>query len=345
MVGKPSWPKSQTSPLGCPGTEVIGMVRINGLFHLLTNGVYWGYKPLILTIDPNFLGHPSRWFKQRDLFMCELGVTSPLSSGHGSRELTIPQKGHENATQNCQAQKKPFHGVNEFFLSKKWVFFLFFFYFFRNFLWREKVFRGRCFEFFLVPQKVPFGINAFLDVVFFWVPHHDISKGFLETFKVPLSKSFRKRPFTAGLLTLDGDLVRESPQKNLNSCLGIIAHTIHVWYIYLHLVDFYGFHVGKYTSPMDAMGSKLPFQSVSNCSFHPFNCCFHLAKPRSRRWHGTKACSMCASDHLGNLEASGEQLEERMMFPSEQWSRGPHPQYGYIGDEHILSSYVSGIIS
>ena len=26
------------------------MVRINGLFHLLINGVYWGYKPLILTI-------------------------------------------------------------------------------------------------------------------------------------------------------------------------------------------------------------------------------------------------------------------------------------------------------
>ena len=26
-------------------------------------------------------------------------------------------------------------------------------------------------------------------------------------------------------------------------------HTIHVWYIYLHLVELYGFHVGKYTSP------------------------------------------------------------------------------------------------
>ena len=26
-----------------------------------------------------------------------------------------------------------------------------------------------------------------------------------------------------------------------------IPHRIHVWYIYLHLVDFYGFHVGKYT--------------------------------------------------------------------------------------------------
>ena len=41
--------------------EVIGlMVRIHGLFHLLINGVYWGYNPLILTINPNFLGHPSR---------------------------------------------------------------------------------------------------------------------------------------------------------------------------------------------------------------------------------------------------------------------------------------------
>ena len=30
------------------------MVRINGVFHLLINGVYWGYNPLILTIDPNF---------------------------------------------------------------------------------------------------------------------------------------------------------------------------------------------------------------------------------------------------------------------------------------------------
>ena len=31
----------------------------NGLFHLLINGIYWGYNPLILTFDPNFLGHPS----------------------------------------------------------------------------------------------------------------------------------------------------------------------------------------------------------------------------------------------------------------------------------------------
>ena len=30
-----------------------------GLFHLLINGIYWGCDPLILTFDPNFLGHPS----------------------------------------------------------------------------------------------------------------------------------------------------------------------------------------------------------------------------------------------------------------------------------------------
>ena len=31
-------------------------------YNLLKNGVYWGYNPLILTVDPNFLGHPSMEF-------------------------------------------------------------------------------------------------------------------------------------------------------------------------------------------------------------------------------------------------------------------------------------------
>ena len=35
---------------------------VNGLFHLLINVVYWGYSPLILTIDPNF-----RWDIQVDI--------------------------------------------------------------------------------------------------------------------------------------------------------------------------------------------------------------------------------------------------------------------------------------
>ena len=42
-----------------------------------------------------------------------------------------------------------------------------------------------------------------------------------------------------------------SPKPILRRCS--LPHTIHVWYIYLHVVDLYGFHVGKYPSPMDAM--------------------------------------------------------------------------------------------
>ena len=47
--------------LGC-ARKLGSMVRINGLFHLLIHGVYWGYNPLILTIDPKFLVHPSTSF-------------------------------------------------------------------------------------------------------------------------------------------------------------------------------------------------------------------------------------------------------------------------------------------
>ena len=35
-------------------------VRINGLFHLLINGVFLEVITHLLTIDPKFLGHPSR---------------------------------------------------------------------------------------------------------------------------------------------------------------------------------------------------------------------------------------------------------------------------------------------
>ena len=49
--------------LGCPGQEVIGsLVRINGLFHLLMNGVYWGYntltKLLLTSWDPHTTPNP-----------------------------------------------------------------------------------------------------------------------------------------------------------------------------------------------------------------------------------------------------------------------------------------------
>ena len=52
------------------GSERINGERINGLFHLLINGVYWGYNPLILTFDPNFLGHPSISFAFFTCFRC-----------------------------------------------------------------------------------------------------------------------------------------------------------------------------------------------------------------------------------------------------------------------------------
>ena len=49
--------------------------------------------------------------------------------------------------------------------------------------------------------------------------------------------------------------------------LEITTHSIHVPYIYLHLVDFYGKLVGKYTSTMDPMGCR---QLVSVHSVYSF---------------------------------------------------------------------------
>ena len=53
-------PTTNFSLLGCPREEVrINVDGINGLFHLLINGEYWGLLTHLLTIDSNFLGHPS----------------------------------------------------------------------------------------------------------------------------------------------------------------------------------------------------------------------------------------------------------------------------------------------
>ena len=63
---------------------------------------------------------------------------------------------------------------------------------------------------------------------------------------------------TSAEVTLNGGLVRdstravsctvrESLQNPLNSGLGIILICPAVWYIHLHLVDLYGFHVGENT--------------------------------------------------------------------------------------------------
>ena len=35
------------------------VIRINGLYPTYKWGMNWGYNPLILTFDPNFLGYPS----------------------------------------------------------------------------------------------------------------------------------------------------------------------------------------------------------------------------------------------------------------------------------------------
>ena len=57
-------------------------VRINGLFHLFINGVYWGYNPLILTIAPNFLGHPSGEFKSQSKCTSETSIfLNPKNGG------------------------------------------------------------------------------------------------------------------------------------------------------------------------------------------------------------------------------------------------------------------------
>ena len=58
--------KATKATLGCPGTEV----RINGLLHLLINGVFVGsYHPLILTFDPNFQRDIPAATKARGVFV------------------------------------------------------------------------------------------------------------------------------------------------------------------------------------------------------------------------------------------------------------------------------------
>ena len=53
---------------------MVRTVRINGLFHLLINGIYWGEIIHLLTIDPNFLGHPSSsWLGHTVCFFAGVG--------------------------------------------------------------------------------------------------------------------------------------------------------------------------------------------------------------------------------------------------------------------------------
>ena len=65
------------------------MVSKGGLFHLPINGIYWGYNPLILTIDPNFLGHPrlgillgsKNWFAKWLLLLVATIMGCPVENG------------------------------------------------------------------------------------------------------------------------------------------------------------------------------------------------------------------------------------------------------------------------
>ena len=50
--------KAATLQVGCPGQEVIGSMGYFTYLYMEYIGVI--YNPLILTVDTNFLGHPSR---------------------------------------------------------------------------------------------------------------------------------------------------------------------------------------------------------------------------------------------------------------------------------------------
>ena len=58
------------------------MVWINGLFHLLRNMVHWGYNPLILTFDPNFLGNKSMIMLKGRFKDVPLGPSTPHRDDH-----------------------------------------------------------------------------------------------------------------------------------------------------------------------------------------------------------------------------------------------------------------------
>ena len=67
----------------------------------------------------------------------------------------------------------------------------------------------------------------------------------------------------------------------------IVAQRIHVWYIYLHLVDFYGKLVGKYTihgssGLMNIQGLLFDSKGFANCShgfFDGFFTAQHIHQP------------------------------------------------------------------
>ena len=82
----------------------------------------------------------------------------------------------------------------------------------------------------------------------------------------------------------------------------------HVWCIYLRLVDIYGFHVGKYTNPMDAswvMISGDAFCSTHNLAFKPCD------KPSIDWWLDSRICSHRRSMRFNESRS----IYEMTVFP------------------------------
>ena len=87
-------------------------VRINGLFRLLINGVYWGHNPLILTIDPNFLGHlsvytPKTFMAGRNIhhlkmyFLLKMGMFQPAMFVFGEHVERFMDLGEARQFRTC----------------------------------------------------------------------------------------------------------------------------------------------------------------------------------------------------------------------------------------------------
>ena len=83
------WAWLEVWGVACPVQEVrINGDRINGLFHLLINGVYWVDNPLILTFDPSFLGHPSVWIFET-VFVRVIMAIQPTPPTYPPREIGV----------------------------------------------------------------------------------------------------------------------------------------------------------------------------------------------------------------------------------------------------------------
>ena len=101
-------------------------------YNQLINGVYWGYNPLILTFDPNFLTHPSTtpltttslcltpW--QPSFFNQKKCIQGGKFSQFGSKNLDEPQRklvGGFNLLEKYQSkwESSPSRGENKRYLK------------------------------------------------------------------------------------------------------------------------------------------------------------------------------------------------------------------------------------